>query len=365
MFARSINRKVAFTVALLLLITFLLLKLVTTARFQHPDVQYPSETRVKTAHDERFFATVYEDDSAVPKNSKKIPRIIHQMYKSSKIPMRSQSFVQSWQRNHPNWSYVFWTDKSADEFVKKHYPQYYCKFINFSPKKKRHIPMYRRDLVRYLILHFYGGVYADLDMESLQSVESLRHHQAVISREPAFFAVSIGRDTNVQAGNALMMSVPGHPIWPAVMTTVMERLALGDDVDLIFATGPTAVCDSLRQYQRSRPWSQTANGTVFLAPSPYFYKRLPWMYGKQRLSMVAISCKRKNWKNPTASEICAYYRQHKKLDWRHEPSNAPVYALHHGSQLHDSDRLSISRSGVVDIRDTIKGAIFYKLLKFS
>ena len=41
-------------------------------------------------------------------------------------------------------------------------------------------------------------MYADLDMESVQSVESLRHHQAVISREPALFAVSMGRDTNVQ-----------------------------------------------------------------------------------------------------------------------------------------------------------------------
>lgn len=40
-----------------------------------------------------------------------IPTIIHQSYKSQRLPPDFAEWQQSWLRLHPSWCYMFWTDK--------------------------------------------------------------------------------------------------------------------------------------------------------------------------------------------------------------------------------------------------------------
>jgi len=129
-----------------------------------------------------------------------IPRIIHQTWKSVQVPARFQAAAQSWRDRHPGWEYVLWTDADIDRFVRDHFPQIVPLFRRYPDQ------IQRVDAFRYLLLQRVGGIYADLDIECLQSFESLRAHRVVL---PITAPVGLSND--------LMMAVPGHPLFQALI----------------------------------------------------------------------------------------------------------------------------------------------------
>jgi mannosyltransferase OCH1-like enzyme len=68
-------------------------------------------------------------------------------------------------------------------------------------------------------MHYYGGVYADLDFESIRPMDKyLKGKQLVLGRmgDNAFIDHSIP--------NAFMASIPGHPFWIKVLDHIKERM---------------------------------------------------------------------------------------------------------------------------------------------
>ena len=51
-----------------------------------------------------------------------ISKIIHQSWRSEEVPEKFQSWAQTWRTNHPDWSYVLWTDESNRNLVAEHFP---------------------------------------------------------------------------------------------------------------------------------------------------------------------------------------------------------------------------------------------------
>jgi mannosyltransferase OCH1-like enzyme len=83
-------------------------------------------------------------------------------------------------------------------------------------------PLYRRypeqiqrvDAARYMLLHHYGGVYADLDIECLRPFDDLRRHRVVLPvTAPSGFS------------NDLMMTEPGHPLFATLIERLEESLS--------------------------------------------------------------------------------------------------------------------------------------------
>ena len=56
----------------------------------------------------------------------RIPRIIHQTWKTRSVPERLQPWVESWVDQHASggWQYWFWTDADIRSLVTTHYPQF-------------------------------------------------------------------------------------------------------------------------------------------------------------------------------------------------------------------------------------------------
>ena len=55
---------------------------------------------------------------------KLIPQIIHQTYKSSKVPNSVRPMMQSWRHANPNWEIRFYDDEACLEFVQHEFPEY-------------------------------------------------------------------------------------------------------------------------------------------------------------------------------------------------------------------------------------------------
>ena len=98
-----------------------------------------------------------------------IPKIIHQTWETNNIPydVYKKEWVESWKKNHPDWEYKLWTDEDRRALIKRHYLWFLKIYDSYE------LDIMRADAARYFILHYCGGLYADLDYECLKNIEPL------------------------------------------------------------------------------------------------------------------------------------------------------------------------------------------------
>lgn len=94
------------------------------------------------------------------------PRIIHQVALGNVSIAKYREAMHSCQQLHQGWEFKLWTDVNATDFIRQHYPDilpHYCHYF-------QHIQ--RANVLRYAALHYYGGVYLDLDVTCLVALDS-------------------------------------------------------------------------------------------------------------------------------------------------------------------------------------------------
>lgn len=157
-----------------------------------------------------------------------IPKIIHQTWKTAEIPAQWKYFAEIVQKMNPDWEYKLWTDNDNDKFVKENFPDFYDIFIGFSRN------IMRADVIRYLIMHKYGGVYLDLDYEVLKPFDFGNHKLILpMNRSKAF------GDEHDALGNCIFASVPNHKFWDDVINDLKNNPPKIDNYgEVIDATGP-------------------------------------------------------------------------------------------------------------------------------
>ena len=75
--------------------------------------------------------------------------------------------------------------------------------------------IHRIDTVRYMYLHYYGGVYVDLDFECLKPMdEYLKGKQLVLG------IMGLNKNRPHSIPNALMASRPRHSFWIKVLNYI-------------------------------------------------------------------------------------------------------------------------------------------------
>lgn len=171
-----------------------------------------------------------------------IPHILHQTWKTTELPPAWQRNADTWQQMHPDWEHRLWTDEMNRELVAEHYPELLPAYDGYT------YPIERADAARYCMLHRFGGVYADLDIECLRPLDSLlAGEQCVLFLEPAVQAMMQNRRTMVS--NALMAAAPGHPVFAHVIAWLVQHP--GSSLvhrDVLANTGPLMLSCALDEY---------------------------------------------------------------------------------------------------------------------
>lgn len=101
-------------------------------------------------------------------------------------------------------TYILWTDETSHQFIAEHYSWFLPTFEAYPYN------IQRADVIRYFVLHRYGGVYMDLDMGCRRPVNPLLHFPVIL---PVTNPVGISND--------LIFSEPNHPFMDAVIHNLM------------------------------------------------------------------------------------------------------------------------------------------------
>ena len=132
------------------------------------------------------------------------------------MPAEYVAFGETWRRHHPDWEFRTWTDSELPTLT---YPDAFERCRNFGEAS---------DVLRYEVLHQFGGVYVDTDVECLQPIDQL------IERVSAFAGYA---RPNV-IGSAIVGAVAGHPAITKTLEVVCAGAGSGSQVH---ATGPVAL----------------------------------------------------------------------------------------------------------------------------
>jgi mannosyltransferase OCH1-like enzyme len=154
----------------------------------------------------------------------KIPRIIHRIWLGGE-PLRDdfQHYGETWRNHHPDWEMRLWTDDDLPKLG-----------LTEALEHGRHHAE-RADVLRYELMKRFGGVYVDIDIESLRPLDSL------LDEVVAFAALQApGR-----VSNAILGAVPGHPLFERASREAALRIGVGT---IPAATGPVFFTELVQDF---------------------------------------------------------------------------------------------------------------------
>ncbi|EMD36796.1 glycosyltransferase family 32 protein [Gelatoporia subvermispora B] len=153
----------------------------------------------------------------------RIPRIIHQTWKSEELPDTWANLSQGCRDMMPDYEYTLWTDASARKFIAEQYPWFLDTYDTYS------YPIQRADAIRYFVLHHFGGIYMDLDMGCLRRLDPLLVHSLILAE-----TVPVG------VSNDLIFAERRHPFMDRVIRhlTAFDHHWLLHYPTVMFSTGP-------------------------------------------------------------------------------------------------------------------------------
>lgn len=165
-----------------------------------------------------------------------IPRVVHQTWKTHDVPERFLEAQRSWQEIHPEWEYRFWTDNDLADLVHERAPEL-SRLYRAYPED-----IQRVDAARYVILREFGGVYADLDVHCVRSVESLLDAEVVLPRTTPF-----------GVSNQFMLAMPGHALFHSAVDSLPRSFEKWGRVwprhlRVLTTTGPLYMTGCLRKF---------------------------------------------------------------------------------------------------------------------
>ena len=191
-----------------------------------------------------------------------IPRVIHQIWSNIEEPLPDffREFMKTWRKHHPDWKYIIWDNGKMNGFIQEFYPEYW---ISYNSAKYN---IQKWDIIRYVILYHYGGMYVDVDYECRGSLESLLENNkgCYFSGGPVFNENSLDWENNFN--NSLMISIPQHPFMRLIIDSafcelMMKRNYPNKFIEVLSTTGPALLTKLYK--------TNADNSDVYIIPSMF------------------------------------------------------------------------------------------------
>jgi mannosyltransferase OCH1-like enzyme len=170
-----------------------------------------------------------------------VPKLIMQTWKTETLEPTWHACRESLLRVLPaDWSYVYLTDDAMLAFIKFAFPDLLKDF------KALKYGVQKADILRYLWLYAYGGIYMDLDYE----VQRPFFHVIEAIDSP----LMVVHSANIKSvlTNSFIVSKPGAPVLLELARSALKRpmglwWAITKHLEIMTSTGPLAFDSALRE----------------------------------------------------------------------------------------------------------------------
>jgi mannosyltransferase OCH1-like enzyme len=216
---------------------------------------------------------------------------IIQTYKTRNVPTSLRLLSEKVQRLHPSWNYKFFTDEDIVRFFNEDVPHLLETFKGLGLK------IQQLDFFRYAVVHYYGGLYLDMDMDMTTPFDGMDLTKCYFPLEAENNGDPVLQKQNIRflVGNYAFYAPKGHPFLEALMGNVaVQRISDQDikeaqskrvdksDVYVFFTTGPVMVTQTYADVGKQ-------NHVELLSPDPFV---CGW-FGKYGQHLMYGSWKRK------------------------------------------------------------------------
>lgn len=198
---------------------------------------------------------------------------IIQTWKTKEIPNKYKSFVKKVKDLNPTFNYMFFDDNDIEKFMKKEYPNYYDFYNNLKYK------IQKIDFFRYLAIYTYGGVYLDMDIYLMKSLNDINKNKCVFAVEILENTDEILRKQNMKKllANYAFYAPKKHPFIKKIIDNIVnKRIKIEEDSNkqkyVFYTTGPVMVTQSYIDYKNKHE-------IELLQPKPFKPKHFG-KYGK-------------------------------------------------------------------------------------
>jgi len=214
---------------------------------------------------------------------------IIQTWKTKTVPGHYENFVRKVKNMNLKWNYMFFDDDDILEFIQMKMPEYYGTFCELSGK------IQQIDFFRYLAIYYYGGVYLDLDIDLVRSLDDFvgMDYNCVFPIEVKNAGDHILASQGVSLiGNYAFYAPTGHPFLKRIIDNIVTQRITHDvikaaqenhtddarDVYVYYRTGPMLVSQSYVDYQKEQ---NDVRGVMLIESIPYEDNRFG-IYGYHR-----------------------------------------------------------------------------------
>ena len=230
------------------------------------------------------------------------------------MPRAFHRYIRSWQQLQPTWQYLLHTDAENEALVTQEYRWLRRRYQRLSA-------IQRADMMRYIYMHRWGGVYADLDVGLLRPLAPLigsSNASVLLGQEPLAHALLLESRAR-QVCNAVIISVPRHPFWLHVLREISRGSFESDPVG---STGPRMLERLVRSWHDgARPIAAARSGAVAILPPELLYPTFdPMQSGTLRsrcsnLRSFASAQQLSQRDTAAAQAVCTELQAHRFQPW--------------------------------------------------
>jgi mannosyltransferase OCH1-like enzyme len=184
-----------------------------------------------------------------------IPKILHRIrIGADTLPAEAEEYGRRWRELHPGWEHRLWTARDL--------PKMRNRALYDVSENTGH----RSDLLRYEILHRFGGVYVDLDMEPLRPLDPV-----LAEAGPADAFAGRVYATMRELGpqwmeTAILGAAPGLPFFDHLLDRITPWAVHFSQAHTIVRTGP-----QFFQWHMTKWEAERGGEPVRLMPTNWFY----------------------------------------------------------------------------------------------
>ena len=167
------------------------------------------------------------------------PNVLHRIWECRDLPPRYASSLSSWNLNSSNMVVLLWTEKLRKEYISK-----ILGLEKLALYNRLKPGSYRADLFKYIVMHYIGGIYSDMDSNLLIHLNNVE-----FLREETTMAIDLS-PTRLLPG-AFLMAPPKQPVFVCAMGEVFdhskERTYFGPDISgSLDVSGPGVLGECVR-----------------------------------------------------------------------------------------------------------------------